>query len=183
MAIAEALLTAEEYYLLTDNGQPTELVRGRIVTMNMPAPRHGYFCIVIVKVMGSFVWGCDLGRLIGNDSAVVTERGPDTVRGADVSFYSYARLPRGPLPAGYVDVVPEVVFEVRSPTDRWSQVHAKVAEYLAAGVLVVCVHDIQTRTLTVFRAEDPPQRLNEDDELLLPEVHKDCRFPVRAFFE
>jgi hypothetical protein len=31
MAAAEALLTAEEYRLLPDDGPPTELVRGRIV--------------------------------------------------------------------------------------------------------------------------------------------------------
>ena len=40
MATAEALLTAEEYYLLPDDGQPTELVRGRVVPVNMPSPSH-----------------------------------------------------------------------------------------------------------------------------------------------
>ena len=31
----------------------------------------------------------DLGHVLSNDSGVITERDPDTVRGADISFYSY----------------------------------------------------------------------------------------------
>jgi hypothetical protein len=55
----------------------------------------------------------DTGRLVGNDSGVVTEHEPDTVRGADVAYYSYERIPRGPLPRGrYLTVMPELVFEV-----------------------------------------------------------------------
>ena len=62
---------------------------------------------------------CDehnLGHVVSNDSGVVTERDPDTVRGADVAFYSYGRVPPGPFPRGYLAVAPELVFEVRSPT-------------------------------------------------------------------
>ena len=65
----------------------------------------------------------------------------DSVRGGDVVFYSYTRLPRGPIPEGYLEVVPELVFEVRSPSDRWAKITAKVGEYLDAGVLVACVLD------------------------------------------
>jgi Uma2 family endonuclease len=183
MATVETLLTAEEYLRLPDNGQPTELVRGRVITLNMPAPRHGYYCSKIDRILGNFADEHDAGRVMSNDSGVVTEHDPDTVRGADVAFYSYNRLPRGPLPEGYLDVAPEVVFEIRSPTDRWPRIHRKVGEYLEAGVLVVCVHDVQTRTVTVFRPEQPPQRLTEDDELTLPELHPDFRVPVRRLFE
>ena len=40
MATAEALLTAEEYRLLPDNGQATEMVCGRAEPVNMPPPSH-----------------------------------------------------------------------------------------------------------------------------------------------
>ena len=151
--------------------------------MNVPAPRHAYFCSRIVQITGNFASDRDVGRVLCNDSAVITERGPDTVRGADVSFYSYDRLPRGPIPGGYLTIVPNVVFEVRSPTDRWSEVLAKVAEYLNANVQVVCVHDVQTETLTVHRPDQPPLVLRSEDELVLPEIHADFRVPVRRFFE
>jgi Uma2 family endonuclease len=183
MATVETLLTAEEYRLLPDNGHPTELVRGRIVNLNIPTPRHGYHCNTIGRLLGNFVEENDLGRVMNNDSAVVTEHGPDTVRGPDVSFYSYSRLPKGPLPEGYVDVAPEVVFEVRSPTDRWKKIFAKVAEYLNADVLVVCVLDPQTETLTVYQADELPHVLTADEELALPAPLEGFRVTVRRFLE
>ncbi|MBI1915190.1 MAG: Uma2 family endonuclease [Planctomycetes bacterium] len=183
-APTEKLLTAEEYRLLPDDGRPTELIRGRVVEMNMPAPRHGYFCANITEVVSGFVRQHDLGRVMSNDSGVVTHRGPDTVRGADVCYYSYLRLPKGPLPEGYLPVTPELIFEVRSPTDRWSQVIAKVGEYLNAAVLVVCVLDPQTETLTVYHADEIQRVLTADDELSLPDLlGPDSRVPVRRFFE
>src|SRR5262249_5735735 len=89
MTVAEALLTAAEFRQLPDDGQRRELVRGKVVVMNVPAPRHGQICVKVVRILGRFLDAHDLGHLVSNDSGVVTERDPDTVRGADVSFYSY----------------------------------------------------------------------------------------------
>src|SRR5271155_2912612 len=93
-----ALLTAEEFAERPDPGYPEELVRGRIVPMSMPKPRHGEICGNAVLILGSCAREHALGRVLSNDTGVITERGPDTVRGADVSFYSFARVPKGPLP-------------------------------------------------------------------------------------
>lgn len=177
------LMTAEEYGLLPYNGQPTELVRGRVVTLNMPFPRHGYYCAQIVCIAGNFAKDRDAGRVMSNDSGVVTDRGPDTVRGADVCYYSYARLPKGPIPQGYLSIVPEVIFEVRSPGDRWKEILTTVAEYLNASVLAVCVLDPQTQTLIVYRQDEPEQMLTVDEELHLPELHPDFCVTVSRLLE
>jgi Uma2 family endonuclease len=183
MATAEALLTAEEYRLLPDSGVPTELVRGRIVPLNMPFPRHGEICSAIVILLGTSVKEQGLGRLVSNDSGVITERDPDTVRGADVAFYSYERVPRGPVPEGYLPVIPELVFEVRSPGDRWRNVLAKVVEYLGAGVTAVCVLDPGPQRAHVYYADEPEQIFAADEELALPAILGDLRVTVRQFFE
>lgn len=183
MATVETLLTAEEYGRLPDNGQATELVRGWIVEMNMPYPRHGQICGKIDRIVGNYVDEHQLGHVITNDSGVVTEHDPDTVRGADVAFYSYTRVPPGPFPQGYLAVVPELLFGVLSPSDRWELVRAKVAEYRNAGVTVVCVLDPATEAVHVFRADQPEQVLRGDDLLELPEVLGDFRVAVRRFFE
>jgi Uma2 family endonuclease len=182
MATATALLTAEEYLALPDNGQPTELVRGKVVPMNVPTPRHGEICATIVRIIGNFVAEAGLGRVVSNDSGVLTERDPDTLRGTDVAFYSFARVPRGPLPQGYLPVPPELVFEVRSPTDRWSEIMIKVGEYLSAGVSLVCVLDPQTGSAHLFDANQPPRALSEDEHLTFPGILGDFRAPVRQFF-
>jgi Uma2 family endonuclease len=182
-AIAEALLTAEEYAQLPDNGQPTELVRGRVISLNLPAPRHGQICGKIGRVLGRFLDENDVGHLVTNDSGMVTERDPDTVRGGDVAFYSYSRVPRGPFPKGYLPVVPELVFEVRSPGDRWGRILGKVGEYLEAGVTLVCVLDDATQSARVYRSEQPDQVFTAEQELLLPEVLPGFRAVVGRFFE
>jgi Uma2 family endonuclease len=181
--VAEHLLTAEEYLRLPDRGIPTELVRGRVVERNVPVPRHGEICVNVIALINPHVRANKLGRLVSNDGGVVTERGPDTVRGADVAFYSYSRIPPGPLPKGYLAVVPELVFEVRSPTDRWSKVFFKVGEYLAAGVSVVCVLDQVLETVPVCRDEEFRHILHNSDELHLPDILGDLRVPVQRFFE
>ena len=183
MATVDALLTAEQYQALPDNGQPTELVRGRIVPMNVPYPRHGQICAALVYLLRHYLEGDDRGHVVSNDAGVVTERNPDTVRGADIAFYSYARVPKGPFPRGYLAVAPEVAFEVLSPFDRLPPVLAKVVEYLDAGVLAVCILDEQTRTLTVYRHDQPPQVLSADQEFALPEFLSGFGVLVRQFFE
>lgn len=180
--IETRLLTAEEYAALPDDGKHTELVRGRIVEMPSPTPSHGYLCLNIGSTLREYVKARDLGRVVSNDSGVKTERGPDTVRGPDVAFYSFARVPKGPLPEGYWPA-PELVFEVRSPSDRWAAITAKVGEYLAAGVLAVCVLDPETESLGVYSEHELPRRLTADDDLTLPEVFPDFRLPVKQLFE
>jgi Uma2 family endonuclease len=180
---AAPLLTAEEYRLLPDNGQPTELVRGRVVPMNMPTPRHGEICVRVSYLLCRFLEDHPIGRVVSNDSGVLTEHDPDTVRGADVAFYSYHRVPKGPLPPGYLAVPPELVVEVRSATDRWGKILAKVSEYLKVGVTLVSVLDEQTQAAHVYHSDDPPRTVTGDQELTLPEVLAGFRFPVRRFFE
>jgi len=182
MATIEALLTAEDYYELPDSGVPSELVRGRIVPMNMPGYRHGKICNKLGAILRVFVDEHDLGEVLNNDSGVVTERGPDTVRGPDVCFYSHARIPKGSEPIGYPPAPPELVFEVLSPTDRWPDMLAKAAEYLKAGVEMVCVVDPESETLVVHDAAQPRRTLTADEELAFPAWLGGFRLQVRRLF-
>jgi len=183
MSTATDLMTAEEYAQLPDLGQPSELVRGKLVLMNLPYPRHGEICATVTLLVGQFVRQHRLGRVIGNDSGVITERDPDTVRGPDVAYYSYARLPHGRLPARYLDVAPDLAFEVLSPSDRWSDVLAKVAEYLAAGVREVCVLDPTLEIAQIFAQDKPSLTLTAQQILTFPDTLAGFSVRVADFFE
>ncbi|OJW15660.1 MAG: hypothetical protein BGO49_15565 [Planctomycetales bacterium 71-10] len=165
-----SLLTAEEFAMRPDSGMVEELVRGRVVMSPMPGARHGKVCATFARLLGNFVADRDLGHVMGNDSGVVVARGPDTIRGADVSFYSYARLPKGDPPAGYAPSPPELVCEVLSPSDRWTETLQKASEYLKAGVLAVLIVDPKDRTAHVFEADRPPVALGPDDVLRLERI-------------
>jgi Uma2 family endonuclease len=184
MSTIATLMTAEEYADLPDpHGYPTELVKGVLVTMAPPRPRYGEICIQIGYLLRRFLEDHLIGRVVGNDSGVITERDPDTVRGADIAYYSYKRVPKGPLPAGSLEVPPDLVFEVLSPTDRWSDVQEKVAEYLEVGVRAVCIVDDGTRSIHVFFTDRPMRIFKAADEFALPDIFSDFSAKVGRFFE
>jgi Uma2 family endonuclease len=182
-ASAQRLLTAEEFGDRPDPGYPEELVRGRILRMPPPKPRHGEVCNRIGRLLGNFVEERDLGRVLNNDSGVITERGPDTVRGAGVAYYSYGRVPKGPLPNQYLDVAPELIVEVLSPSDRGADVFAKVAEYLRAGVSFVLLLDDNRHVAQLFDADGGTRTLGPEDDLTIPELLPDFRAKVARIFE
>ena len=151
--------------------------------MNRPFTSHSYFCVRISVLLYQFIDAHGLGRVVSNDAGVVTQRNPDTVRGPDVAFYSYARVPRGPLPEGYWPVTPELVIEVRSPDDRWKDVVHKAAEYLDANVLTVAVIDPVPQRVHLFSADRESTVLNAGDMLTFPDVLPGFEVPVSRLFE
>jgi Uma2 family endonuclease len=183
---AEKLLTAEEYCELPHDGRATELILGKIVEMNQPESRHGFFCVNIAAALRAAIKGQNCGRVVSNDSGVVTKRNPDSVRGGDVLFYSYSRVAQNTLPRGYWPS-PELIFEVRSPSDRWVPIIAKVQEYLEADVRVVVVVDPEERRTHVYTHDQAPQIVEANGELdlgrILPDVLPGCVLHVREFFE
>ncbi len=184
MATAQSVMTADEYAALPDpHGYPTELVKGCLVTMVPPMPRHGEICARVSYIVQRHLDDHPIGRVLINDSGVITERDPDTVRGADIAYYSFDRVPQGPLSMSLLLVPPEIVFEVRSPNERWGKLHLKVAEYLNVGVLAVCVVDDDTRSLHVFRDNQPMRVFKAGDEFSLPDILGDFRVQVQRFFE
>ncbi len=183
MATAQALMTAEEFGQRPDPGYPEELVRGRIISMPPPDRRHGRACLQAGRILGNFVEEHDLGHVMSSDAGVITKRDPDTVRGADIAYSSYARLPKGPLPEGYGPEVPELVIEVRSSGDSWRDILIKVGEYLAAGVLKVIVLDPRSRKAHIYSAEQEPEVLGREDELTVPELLGEFRVRVGQFFD
>jgi Uma2 family endonuclease len=81
-------------------------------------------------------------------------------------------------------VVPELIVEVRSPSDRWSKVLEKVTEYLKAGVVAVIVVDPQSLSVQVHRDTDQmPQTLRDTDELALLDLLPGFSVPVKRLFE
>ena len=90
-----------------------------------------------------------LGFVVGNGTGVITERGPDTVRGPDVAYFSFARQPT--VPENYFEVGPDLAVEVLSPSNRRKQIEEKIAEYLKAGTKLVWIVDPMDRTVTIYR--------------------------------
>ncbi|AMV37080.1 Uma2 family endonuclease [Planctomyces sp. SH-PL62] len=166
------LMTAEEFMKAELGEGLHELVRGEVVPVTPPGPEHGYLCSNLVTLLHVYGRRTGLGYCLSNDSAIQTTRGPDTVRGADVSFYTEARWPRSSLGPGLSPVPPDLVIEVVSPGNRRGELLAKVAEYLDARTLVVWLVYPKTRSVAIYRdSESPPVVLGADDAVEgLPEL-------------
>lgn len=177
-----ALLTAEEFVHLPDDGRRLELVAGQLVEIAMPPPKHGFICMDLGASIHNHVRANNLGRVASNDSWVKTRGGPDTVRGADVAYWSYERLPEGEVPEGIIPSPPDLVIEVRSPSERWTDIFGKMLEYLKAGVRVACILDPGTETLSVYRPDEIQQILTADDEFTLPDVLPGFKVRVGKLF-
>ncbi len=83
------------------------------------------------------------------------KRDPDRLLAPDVSYISRERLPKWPE-HGFVEAVPELVAEVRSPSDSWAHVIERGGVWIAHGVQVVWLVDpLKRRVLTLRPMEDP----------------------------
>jgi Uma2 family endonuclease len=176
------VLTAAQF-AQRHGGDYVELVKGQVRELPMPFPRHGKICWRAGCLLGEHLAKHDCGHVMSNDSFVQTCTDPDTIRGADVCFYSYERLPKGNVPDGLLPVVPDLIVEVRSPSERWGELFAKVGEYLEAGVRVVIVLDALTATASVYRPDELQQIFHNGDSLVVPDVLPGFSVPVLRLFE
>jgi Uma2 family endonuclease len=181
MATADKLMTAEEFF--QQGLECAELVRGEVVAMSPAGERHGLVCARIAFRLMSFLGDSPIGKVVTNDTGLLIERSPDTVRGADVAFVRFDRSPDRSGSVGFMRVPPNLVFEVVSPGDRWGEVLAKVAEYLKAGVEVVCVVDPEARSVHVHEQTRPANIVTGDDLVSFPEILPGFCEPVSRFFE
>jgi len=181
--VTEQLLDAYAFARLPQppDGSRQELVQGVVIAMPPPKGPHGQCCLNIGAILWNFVRRQRLGRVLSNDTGVLTTTNPDTVRGGDVLYFSYDRLPTLPEDE-YIRVAPELVVEVRSPSNEDEALHDKVVEYLNAGVFLVWVADPKERTVTVYRTPDQGKVLHEKSVITGDDVLLDFSCPVADFF-
>lgn len=165
----QELVTGEKLFQLGNVG-PCELVNGRIVP-TLPA---GYVHALLEARFADFLlrYAAESRRwqvLVGG-AGIYIRRNPDTVRAADIALISGERAARRTSDA-YLDVAPELVVEIISPDDLWSDVITKLGDYFAVGVFVVWMLEPRLRTLFAHRSVTDVRQFKEGDVLadeLLP---------------
>jgi Uma2 family endonuclease len=165
---SERLITGEELFHSPDLG-PCELVDGRIVPLSPTRPEHGETELRLGRRLMDWALSSGRGRAFSGEVGLYIRRNPDTVRAADLMFISHERYARWGS-ATYLDVAPELVVEVLSPTDRRSDVLEKVGDYLSAGVDRVWVVDPKLRCVLAYRTLTEAQRFEMGDVLADEEI-------------
>ena len=163
MSSPARLITAEEL-LNSHDPRRHELVRGVTRVSEPTGGVHGRLAIKLGARLDEHVTRLGLGTVLV-EAGYVLERGPDTVRGPDVSFVSAARLPPDRIPEQFISGPPDLAVEILSPGDRWAEIEEKVADYLAGGARRVWLVDPRERRLIVLYP-DRPSRVFADSDIL-----------------
>ena len=119
------------------------------------------------------------GRMYGRVD-VILRRDPDHVLAPDLAHLTAAQLPPKTSPEDYLTTAPALVVEVRERYDAQAGIDAKVRDYLAAGVVLVWVADPDARTVTAYRANQPPLTFTAADTLTADPVIPGFAVPVAA---
>jgi Uma2 family endonuclease len=166
----ETLMTGEELFRRPDLG-PCELVNGRIVPLPPTGADHGFVESRLTRRLSAYAEDTGRGEVMSGEAGIYIRRNPDTVRAPDAAFISNERLAQRKSPS-FLDVAPELVVEVLSPDDRWSEVTEKIEDYFEAGVARVWIVDSKTRKLHAYRSPTESEQFGEGqtltDEEILP---------------
>jgi Uma2 family endonuclease len=158
------LVTAEELERMGERGHLFELVRGELVPVNPPGGEHGVLAVAVAAELLTFVRERGLGRVY-TESGFVLSRGPDTVRGPDVSFVSREREGTAGLRRGFLRAAPDLAVEIWSPDSSMPSLRRKASEYLAAGTRCVWLIDPQRRVMEVHAPGEPVTTLATNEVL------------------
>jgi len=149
MATTEHITTAAQLLEASGLGR-CELVQGELIMMSPAGSRHGAVVARLTGRIVAFVEERRLGAVFGAETGFQIQQKPDTVRAPDVAFVQVSRIPAD-LPEGFFPGPPDLAVEVVSPSDRASEVLAKVQDWLEAGCAVVWVVDPETRRIFVYQ--------------------------------
>lgn len=177
------LMTVEDLYALPDDGLRYELVHGAFVSEPPPGGRHGRIAAKLVQRIGAHVEAHRLGVVFTCDTAFVLHREPDTVRAPDVAFVSYERYHAFGDDVAALPGPPDIAIEVLSPSDTSAKVHAKVADYLAAGTPLVWIVDPDLQQVRSYRNLLEPQITTEPGELRADDLLPGLSLPAADIFE
>jgi Uma2 family endonuclease len=155
------LLTVEDILAMPDDGDRLELIDGELLRMAPTGFEHGDIMFNLGGALRRFVVAANLGRVTGGDAGFVLRRDPDTLLAPDVAFVRADRLPVDRQ--GFLELVPDLVVEVISPSDRFNDVTRKVAIYLDAGVQCVwLIQPLRKRVFVHDRGMAPLELANDD---------------------
>ena len=175
-------VTAEELLQMADDGFRYELLKGELFQMPPAGFEHGDLAMRVGWRLAQYVESRDLGKVGAAETGFQLASNPDTVRAPDVSFVSQRRVEGAGEVRGYWPGAPDLAVEVISPSDRYTEVQAKVLDWLDAGSLMVVVVNPRRRTVTVYRSLSDIVILTENDILDGRDVVPGWTLPLEQLF-
>lgn len=182
MSTTTQITTADELFMMPDDGYCYDLIKGELRKMSPPGAEHGALAARLTIALGQYVEEHDLGEVFGAETGFKLASNPDTVLAPDLAFVSNERIPPTGIPVAYWPGAPDLAVEVVSPGNSRREIEEKITIYLAAGVRLVWIISPKQRTLTIYRANTEPVTLNESDILDGQDVLPGFQYSVARIF-
>jgi Uma2 family endonuclease len=158
--VATRPMTADDFFEFVHRPENTdrsfELERGEVVEMPPPTKHHGFVRSNTSTILPVFAVRRKKGYPCSNDSGIIVENDPDTVRGPMCPSMKMSKLR-----ARWMENTPRPRRSSVSP----NQVAKRVGQFLAGGVGLVWIRDPEARGIAVYQAGKLPKGLDDTEEL------------------
>ena len=164
MTTKQKLITAEEFLMLPRvDGKRYELIRGVLSEKVSTGDPHAATVSRIDGLLFTYSDDQDYGEVRTGEPGYRLESAPDTVRAPDVAWFAPGRLPEDQR--GYPAMAPDLVVEVKSPSNSYPYMAERAAMWLDYGAREVWNADYTRTEVTRYRPGQPPATLGEADTL------------------
>jgi Uma2 family endonuclease len=181
VAIAQGLLTLEEFLCLPEEKPALEYVDGVITQKMSPETHHSILQLWISA-------RADAAGVPGRLAKAFPEL-RTTFAGKsfvpDVAILRWERIPltaEGEVAGGQFRAPADIAFEISSPEQSVRTLDSKCLWYVVNGVPIAVLVDAEDRMVRVYRAGVPTALLRDDDPIDLSEVVTGLRFTPRELF-
>jgi len=145
-----------------------ELVGGEITVMSPSGLESDEVAAEIIRQLGNWVRPRRLGRVGASSAGFIMPNASSDIRASDASFIRAEQLRQ--TTENYAQLVPDLMFEVKSKSDSLTKLRQKIQSFLELGTQVGVLVDPRTRTMEVYRPQQEKVILQDGDTLTVPEL-------------
>jgi Uma2 family endonuclease len=182
-------LTFEAWRALPETKQRYEIVDGVMLMPPGPTADHQWIMMTILRPLDNFVKERGLGVVLPAPVDLLIRREPLRTRQPDILYLSAERTGiRGRAELRglqFLEVAPDLVVEVLSPSDTRREIESKLEDYRQIGVLECWLVSPEAETIEVLRVSAQgatTEAIFGVDGTLRSEVLGDFALPVREIF-
>ena len=140
-----------------------EIIDGEVKEVAPTGFLHGRWEYLIAKVLEKKLG--DKGFIAVGEVGILISKEPLRIRGADVIFIAKERLDKEPQ--GILEIAPDLIIEIISPTNSMSEIDAKIRDYLKIGVKKVILVNPHAGNVTAYSQSGQVEFLRIQDEIVV----------------
>lgn len=148
-------ITLADYLLMPELNHPYEIIDGEMMPSPAPIPAHQIIGANVFSSLSQHVKTKGLGVVLFAPVDIILQRDPLRTRQPDVLFIHKNNLPGTSLDdleeLQLLEITPDLVVEVLSPSDTKKVLVGKLADYQRIGVKECWLVSRETRSVEVLR--------------------------------